>query len=137
VAVRQIVLDTNAYAAFKRNLPEAVEVIRRAPLIGINTIVLGELLAGFAVGTREAANKQELKIFLASPRVRLFGLDENTAEWYATVYRDLKRKGRPIPTNDMWVAATALQHGLAVFSFDSHFQHVEGIVVGTALDDFV
>lgn len=137
MAVRQIVLDTNAYAAFKRNLPEAVEVIRRAPLIGINTIVLGELLAGFAVGAREAANKQELKIFLASRRVRLFGLDENTAEWYATVYRDLKRKGRPIPTNDMWVAATALQHGLAVFSFDSHFQHVDGIVVGKALDDFV
>ena len=46
MAVRQILLDTNAYAAFKRNLPEAVELIRRAPLIGINTIVLGELLAG-------------------------------------------------------------------------------------------
>ena len=79
MAVRQILLDTNAYAAFKRNLPEAVEVIRRAPLIGINTIVLGEFLAGFAVGTRESANKQELTSFLASPRVRLFGLDENTA----------------------------------------------------------
>jgi tRNA(fMet)-specific endonuclease VapC len=64
VAVRQILLDTNAYAAFKRNLPEAVELIRRAPLVGINTIVLGELLAGFAVGTRESPNKQELNILV-------------------------------------------------------------------------
>jgi tRNA(fMet)-specific endonuclease VapC len=137
VAVRQILLDTNAYAAFKRDLPEAVELIRRAPLIGINTIVLGELLAGFAVGTRESANKQELNIFLASRRVKLFHLDDNTAELYATVYRDLKRRGRPIPTNDMWIAATALQHGLAVFTFDGHFQYVDGIVVGAAPSDFM
>ena len=57
MAVMQILVDTNAYAAFKRNLPEAVELIRRAPLIGISTTVLGKLLAGFAAGTREAANK--------------------------------------------------------------------------------
>lgn len=137
MAVREILLDTNAYAAFKRNVPDAVEIIRHAPLIGINSIVLGGLLGGFAVGTREAANKQELKRFFNSDRVKLFSVDDSTAEYYAMVYRDLKRKGRPIPTNDMWIAATALQHGLAVFSYDDHFQAVDGIIVGNRLLDFV
>lgn len=58
MAVRSILLDTNAYAAFKRDAPEAVEIIRYAPLIGISSIVLGEVLSGFAVGTREATNRQ-------------------------------------------------------------------------------
>jgi tRNA(fMet)-specific endonuclease VapC len=64
VAVRNILLDTNAYAAFKRGAPDAVEIIRHVPLIGISSIVLGELLGGFAAGTRETANRQELDLSL-------------------------------------------------------------------------
>ncbi|MCI0485966.1 MAG: type II toxin-antitoxin system VapC family toxin [Blastocatellia bacterium] len=137
MAVRDILLDTNAYAAFKRNAPEAVEIIRHAPLIGINSIVMGELLGGFAIGTREAANRQELNLFLDSVRVKLLPVDDRTAEYYAMVYRNLKDKGRPIPTNDMWIAATAFQHGLAVFSYDSHLRYVDGIIVGNLLSDFI
>jgi len=137
VAVREILLDTNAYAAFKRNAPEAVEIIRHARLIGINSIVLGELLGGFAVGSREAFNKQELKLFLDSKRVKQFSVDDGTAEYYAMLYRNLRDKGRPIPTNDMWIVATAFQHSLAVFSYDSHFQNVEGIITGNLLSDFI
>ena len=137
MAVREILLDTNAYAAFKRNAPEAVEIIRHAPLIGLNSIVLGELLGGFAAGSREAFNKQELKLFLDSKRVKQFSVDDGTAEYYAMVYRNLRDKGRPIPTNDMWIAATAFQHSLAVFSYDSHFQNVEGIIIGHLLSDFI
>ena len=116
--MRDILLDTNAYAAFKRGVPEVIEVIRHAPLIGINSIVLGELLAGFAVGSREATNVEELKRFMGTPRVRLFPVDDVTASHHAGVYRELRRIGHPIPTNDMWIAATALQHQLAVMSFD-------------------
>ena len=137
MAVRNILLDTNAYAAFKRGAPDAVEIIRHVPLIGISSIVLGELLGGFAAGTRETANRQELEQFLDSDRVRLFFVDDGTAEFYATVYQSLKRKGHPIPTNDMWIAATALQHGLAVFSYDSHFQAVDGVVTGFRLADLI
>jgi predicted nucleic acid-binding protein len=137
MAVRNILLDTNAYAAFKRGAPDAIQVIRHAPIIGVNAIVLGELLGGFAVGTREAINRQELERFVASGRVRLFPVDDDTAEHYATVYLNLRRKGQPIPTNDMWIAATALQYGLAVFSYDSHFQAVDGVVAGSHLADFV
>jgi tRNA(fMet)-specific endonuclease VapC len=136
VAVRDILLDTNAYSAFKRNVPDAIEIIRYAPVIGINSIVLGELLSGFAVGKREAINRQELKEFLGSKRVRLFTVDESTAEYYAIIYRNLRQKGQQIPTNDLWIAATALQHGLAVFTYDGHFQYVDGLNIGNRLSDF-
>jgi predicted nucleic acid-binding protein len=85
VAVRDILLDTNAYAAFKRGMPDAVHVIAPAPRIGINSIVLGELPSGFAVGTREAENRQELEQFLASERVHRLVIDAATATQYAVV----------------------------------------------------
>jgi len=137
MAMRNILLDTNAYVAFKCGAPEAVEIIRYSPLIAISAIVLGELLGGFAIGTREAANRGELERFLAADRVRLLHVDSGTAEHYAAVYRELRRKGQPIPTNDMWIAATALQHRLAVFSYDTHYRAVSGLVVGSRLGEFL
>ena len=137
MAIRDLLLDTNAYVAFMRGIPEAKEVIKHAPSIGINSVVLGELLAGFAMGSREAANIEELKLFMNSARVRFFSLDEVTSSFYAGVYRDLRTTGRPIPTNDMWIAATALQHSLAVVTFDEHFKTVKGLAFGTRLLDFV
>ena len=137
MAVRDVLLDTNAYAAFKRGMPDAVEVIAHTPRIGINSVVLGELLSGFAVGTREVENRQELELFLASQRVHQLVIDAATAAQYAVVYRELRHRGRPIPTNDMWIAASALQHGFAVFSDDGHFHEVSGLHVGRQLDDFL
>ena len=137
MAVREILLDTNAYSAFKRNSPDAVEIIKHAPVIGVNSIVLGELLGGFAVGTREAMNRQELKQFLSSKRIKLLTVDEGTAEYYSVIYRNLKQKGQPIPTNDMWIAANALQHDLIVFTYDGHFQHIDGLNIGNRLSHFI
>ena len=137
MAIREILLDTNAYSAFKRNSPDAVEIIRYAPVIGINSIVIGELLAGFVIGKREAINRQELNKFLSSRRVKQFAVDETTAEYYAMIYRNLRQRGQPIPTNNMWIAATALRHGFSVFTYDGHFQHVDGLKTGNTLSDFV
>jgi tRNA(fMet)-specific endonuclease VapC len=137
VALRDILLDTNAYSAFKSNNPDAVEVIRHAPVIGINSIVIGELLAGFAAGSRESDNRKEFNLFLASRRVKELAVDRGTAEYYASIFRSLRQKGRPIPTNDMWIAATALQHGLAVFTYDGHFQKVDGLVSGGQIPDLL
>jgi predicted nucleic acid-binding protein len=137
VAIKGILLDTNAYAAFKQNNSDAVEIIRCMPLIAISSIVLGELLAGFAVGKREKANREELNCFLNSARVKLFSANQNTAECYAKIYQNLRQKGKPIPTNDMWIAAIAIQHGLPIFSYDSHFEYVEGIISGSCLSDFI
>ncbi|MDY7005628.1 MAG: type II toxin-antitoxin system VapC family toxin [Cyanobacteriota bacterium] len=135
--IKPILLDTNAYTAFKRNVSDAVEVINNTPLIGLNSVILGELLGGFAVGTKEAINRGELKQFLSIEKVKVFVIDNDTAEYYVMVYRDLRTKGNPIPTNDMWIASTALQHNLSLFSYDKHFQAVNGLVIGTCLSDLM
>jgi predicted nucleic acid-binding protein len=135
--VKHIHLDTNAYVAFKRGEAEAVEVLRHVRSVGISSIVLGELLSGFAAGNRMADNRKELSNFLSSSRVTVVPVDEATADYYANTYLSLKRKGSPIPTNDMWIAALALQHGATVFSYDRHFQAVDGLLAGCQLSDFL
>jgi predicted nucleic acid-binding protein len=124
-----ILVDTNIYVAFKRNQQRAVDLLRRAEYIGISTIVLGELLAGFRCGTREKENRDELELFLDAPRVNILSVDETTAEFYAGVYRTLRQKGRPIPTNDLWLAASAMRHGLALATQDEHFSQIDGLLL--------
>lgn len=126
--MKKILVDTNAYAAFKSNDPVALEVMRSSEYIGVNTVVLGELYSGFKGGSRENRNRKELAQFLDSPRVETVMIDEETAEFYAKIYWDLKRKGKPVPSNDMWVAASAMRHGLALFTFDDHFENIDGLL---------
>ncbi len=130
-----ILIDTNAYAAFKQGDAEAVSVFQRTPKIAINTIVLGELLSGFALGSREHDNRKELSDFLDSSRVVVLPLDRRTAEHYAAVYRSLRKAATPIPTNDMWIAATVLQHNLALYTFDRHFDAIVGLRVGRSVSE--
>lgn len=127
--MKRILMDTNAYAAFKRNDTDAVNTLRTVEYIGVNIIVLGELLSGFKAGNKELKNRQELEQFLDSPRVNLIQLDEETAEFYAKVHWDLKRKGKPIPTNDLWVASSAMRHGLTLFTYDEHFDNIDGLLL--------
>ena len=133
--MKPILVDTNAYVAFKRGDAGALSVIQRAPAIVMSAIVLGELLGGIAAGSREDVNRRELARFLDSPRVALLPLDRHTAEHYAAIYAALKKAATPIPTNDMWIAATAIQHGLVLFSFDRHFRAVAGLRAGASLAD--
>jgi predicted nucleic acid-binding protein len=134
--VRKILLDTNAYVAFKRGDAATLDVLRHAPTIGLSVVVLGELLAGFAGGARAARNRTELAAFLDSPRVRVHPVGHATADCYATIFASLRRRGRPIPTNDLWIAATALEHGYALCTFDRHFEQVENLPLGRVLSDF-
>ncbi|HAO19176.1 MAG TPA: VapC toxin family PIN domain ribonuclease [Desulfobacteraceae bacterium] len=89
------------------------------------------------LGKREKANREELNCFLNSERVKLFSVNQDTAECYSKIYQNLRQKGRPIPTNDMWIAAIALQHELPIFSYDSHFEYVDGVISGSCLSDFI
>ena len=125
--MKRILIDTNIYVAFKRNVKEVVEVLKRVDYIGINTVVLGELYAGFKGGLKEKLNLEELDRFLDSPRVEIVLIDEATSEAYAYIFWNLRKKGQPIPTNDIWVAASAFQHNLALFTLDEHFKKVEGL----------
>jgi tRNA(fMet)-specific endonuclease VapC len=135
--VKPILLDTNAYVAFRRGDPAAVAVLRRAPEIALCPTVLGELLAGFTCGSHNARNRRSLADFLVRPRVRVLEVDTSTAEHYASVFALLRRKGRPVPTNDIWIAATALQHGYAVYSLDEHFAAIDNLIVGAELSAFL
>ena len=94
----RILLDTNAYVAFKQGDKDAVEVLRHADKIGISVIVLGELFAGFATGNREAHNRIELDSFLDSSRVEVISVNLETTRYYASIYKRLRQKGRPIPS---------------------------------------
>ncbi len=135
--MRPILLDTNAYSAFMLGASEVVEILAQADTLYINSVVLGELLGGFAVGSREAKNRSELARFLASPRVAVLPLTAITADSYALIYASLRRKGQPIPSNDLWIAASALEHGAALLTRDAHFAHIEGLRSGQRLDDFL
>jgi predicted nucleic acid-binding protein len=120
----RVLLDTSAYSAFKRGNAAVVALLRQAELIVFNAIVLGELLSGFGGGRRETQNRKELAEFLRSTRVQVVPIAEETAERFVLIHRDLYAKGTPIPTHDMWIAATALEYGLRILTTDAHFSKI-------------
>ncbi len=120
----RLALDTNRYTDFCRGEEAVVDVLEKAREIFVPFIVLGELKAGFSVGSRGRENEHVLRRFLAKESVELLYADEQTTDHYATVYRQLRRQGTPIPTNDMWVAALVLQHNLVLCDRDRHFDHL-------------
>ena len=124
----RILMDTNAYSAFKRGLAPTVEVLAKADEILVPVPVLGELRSGFRAGSREKANLDELEAFLTGPRVAVHPLGEETAVFYAEVYGALRATGKPIPTNDLWIAASALETGSILLSADAYFDVVPGLV---------
>ncbi|MBU4524372.1 MAG: type II toxin-antitoxin system VapC family toxin [Desulfomicrobium sp.] len=127
--MNRILIDTNIYSGALRGDQDIVGVLRQAEHIGLSVISMGELFSGFKGGAREEENKRQLGIFLDSPRVALYPVDEYTAQHYCAVLDQLRRSGTPIPTNDVWIAAAAFQHGLPLFTRDSHFSKIEGLLL--------
>jgi len=132
--MKHLLIDTNVYVAFKRNNSNISEVLRQADSITLNIVVIAELLAGFKGGMREAINRKELDQFLDSPRVELLTLDESSADFFALVFNNLKTIGKPIPTNDIWIAASAMQYGRTLVTLDSHFSYIAGLSLYPALE---
>jgi predicted nucleic acid-binding protein len=135
--MRPIAIDTNAYTAFKRGDAHTVAVLQHAPSILVCVTVLGELLSGFAAGNREKTHRSELTQFIGTARVKVVASTAATADLYALVYAALQRKGQPIPGNDLWIAASCLEHGAALLTLDAHFQAIDGLRVGQCLEDFI
>ena len=127
--MKKMLIDTNIYSHALRGDPETVSVLRRAHKIAICSISIGELLSGFKAGKRERENREELEEFLDAPRVQIYGIDENTAEFYAEILHGLRERGTPIPTNDIWIASVSFQHGLKLFSKDQHFKNISGLML--------
>ena len=123
----KLALDTNRYTDLCRGDVETVSVLERADSIFLPFIVLGELLAGFAVGKFGSENERVLREFLTRDGVHTLFADDGTPRYYGQVYRQLRGQGTPIPTNDMWIAALVLQHDLVLCHRDRHFTHLKQI----------
>jgi tRNA(fMet)-specific endonuclease VapC len=127
--MRRLAIDTNVYVAFKNNDADTIEVFRTCDVLGVDIAVIAELYAGFSLGSREAKNRRELEAFLNVSRINVLAHDLETAEYYALIVKKLKAKGKPVPSNDIWIAANALKHGMGLYSFDRHFEEIDGLLM--------
>ena len=122
-----VMLDTNAYTAYLAGNGTVLDLLGRAELAHLSFFVLAELLTGFRGGTKETANRRALDRFLAKPTVQLTLPTRRTAEYFSLIKSRLREKGTPIPINDVWIAAHALELGALLVTADAHFEHVEGL----------
>jgi predicted nucleic acid-binding protein len=127
VALTRICLDTSAYSRFKSGHPRAVEVIDGAEWVGLPSVAIGELWTGFLQGSQIDRNAAELRAFLAHPAVKEIPVDHEVARTYAEIVTDLRRAGTPLPTNDVWIAASAASAGATVLTFDGHFNAIRRV----------
>ena len=120
----RLCIDTSAYSNFRRGERRVIAHLDEARWIGVPSVVLGELWAGFLTGSRAERNAVQLQEFLAHPVVEVVPIDENVARIYGDIFADLRAQGRPLPTNDLWIAATAASIGATVLTYDAHFQAI-------------
>ena len=117
-----MILDTNALSAVADGDSAVEPILRQAAEVAVPAIVLGE----FRYGIRQSRDQARYEQWLVNsiPSYRVLTVDEETADRYATIREDLKQRGRPIPANDLWIAALVRQHALPLLSRDQHFDFV-------------
>ena len=125
--MNQVIVDTNAYTRYLAGDERVLEVLAAAETVYLSTIVLGELFAGFRGGSKLQENRARLSTFVQKPTVRTLQVTTETAEAFGQVKDTLKRAGTPIPINDVWIAAQAIETGSVIASFDEHFKKVPGL----------
>ena len=124
----RVLLDTSAYAELRRGNQHVARLVRGAERVLLSAVVVGELLHGFRNGRRYEQNHRTLAAFMAVTRVGFLPVTLVTADRYGRIMTRLRAKGRPIPTNDAWIAAHAMEAGADLVSFDHHFAEVDGLV---------
>ena len=125
--MRSLVIDTNVYCSAMRGDPAATNLLRQTEKLILPVLVIGELLAGFKGGGREKANRDQLFAFAATERVRVANVTTETAEFYSLIINQLRAKGMPIPTNDIWIAAITMEQGVGLATLDGHFDAIDGL----------
>jgi len=132
--VSRVLVDTNAYSALMAGNGRIADELARNEVIVLSPIVIGELLEGFLLGNRADENRAILDRFREKPRTICVPITDTTAEWFAEIKRMLRKKGKPIPTNDVWIAASCMEHGCRLLSFDTHFAEIDGLLRVSGLD---
>ena len=124
----RILLDTSAYVGFKRNVEEVVDIIASAESILFSPIVLGELMFGFRNGDRFKKNMDDLNNFLQHEVVDIIQIGKITSDRYSRIASHLKSQGTPMPSNDIWIAAQSMEHGIELITSDRHFENIASLV---------
>ena len=125
--MKSILLDTNGYAAYLSGDARILDVLAVADKVRMSAVVLGELHAGFQGGSKTLENESRLKTFLAKPTVSPLDVNQETAEIFGELKFRLKRAGTPVPINDIWIGAHALETGSVLVSYDKHFLKFAGL----------
>ena len=120
-----MILDTNALSAYLDRTPKAIEIVSEARELAIPVIVAGEFAFGIAQSRHREAYEKSLQRML--DRCTILDIEIDTAQHYAAIRMELKAAGKPIPANDVWIAALSRQHAMPVMSCDSHFDFVGGL----------
>ena len=122
-----VLLDTNAYVRFLAGDERVLDALARAARVHMSVFVLGELYAGFRAGARERRNRKILDQFLSKPGVAVLEATRKTAEYFGLIKAALKKAGRPVPLNDVWIAAHALETASVLVTYNTHFAAVPGL----------
>jgi len=125
--MRKILLDTNAYVAYLKGDEQGLEALARAETVFMSVIVLGELQAGFMGGSRPGENLAYLERFLEKSSVKVLDATRETAAVFGDLKEKLKKAGTPLPINDVWIAAHALETGSLLITYDTHFRQITGL----------
>lgn len=126
--MKSVLLDTNAYRRLYDADSGLLEKVEKSQKILMSPIVLGELFFGFRKGNREQQNVRWLEKFSGSNSIEVIEIGEETAKTYALIKVGLEKKGKPIPTNDIWIAAQAMENGAVLVTFDDkHFREIAGL----------
>ena len=122
-------LDTNAYSAFKNGNLELMRMLEDADELFVSATVLGELYSDFQIGRLTEKNSTELNTFLSKPGISITAVTNEIAFRYGYLIKTLRKQGTPIPTNDIWIAASTMETGSILLTGDKHFNHVPGLMV--------
>ena len=123
--MRSLLVDTNVLISFIEKGDKALlDVLSKYDELIVSPVVLGEYRAGISTTKKGRESQAALEQFLETDSVREVEMTGKTSVYYAKIFQDLKAKGKPIPVNDMWIAATALERGVELCSFDDHFSSI-------------
>ena len=123
--MRSLLVDTNVLISFIEKGDEAlVDIFSKYDELIVSPVILGEYRAGISETKKGRESQAALEKFLEADSVREVEMTGKTSVYYAKIFQDLKAKGKPIPINDMWIAATALERGVELCSFDDHFSSI-------------
>jgi len=125
--MKKIVIDTNVYSGILKGTIDHQTIFEQYDTIIIPTIVIGELRAGFALGNKARQNEEDLQKILKNNNVQILTVEVTTTTFYATIFKELRKKGKPIPTNDIWIAAICLEHDATMATVDKHFSYVSSL----------